>query len=99
MIDGTNEQMHSSENYAFNEVNALLQSLNITKSDRLDVKTPELRYFAALFAERAYHLVPECEVDKHKRSKLYRVPSEGYQMLVDQGFQGHASVVHSFIDA
>ncbi|MCV5409191.1 hypothetical protein OFN21_25170, partial [Escherichia coli] len=54
---------------------------------------------AALFAEMSYHLVPEWEVDKHKRAKLYRVPSEGYQILVDQGIRGSENVFEAFIDA
>lgn len=99
MIDGTNERQDSWEDYAFNEVNALIHSLNITQSNPLNVEAPKLRYLAALFAEMAYHLVPEWEVDKRKRAKIYRVPSEGYQLLVDQGLRGYANVVQSFIDA
>lgn len=91
--------MNRWEDYAFNEVHALIQALNITQNNLINVNAPELRYLAALFAEMAYHLVPEWEVDKHKRAKLYRVPSEGYQMLIDQGIRGSANVVEAFTDA
>lgn len=99
MTDGTNEQKHRWEDYAFNEVHALIRTMKINQGNFPDVKAPELRYLAALFAEMAYHMVPEWEVDKHKRAKLYRVPSKGYQMLVDQGVRGVEHIFQSFIDA
>lgn len=91
--------MNRWEDYAFNEVHALIRALNIPQNNPININAPELRYLAALFAEIAYYMVPEWEVDKHKRAKLYRVPSEGYQMLVDQGIRGSDNVVEAFIDA
>ena len=91
--------MNRWEDFAFNEIHTLIRALNITQNSPLNVNAPELRYLAALFAEMSYHLVPEWEVDKHKRAKLYRVPSEGYQILVDQGIRGSENVFEAFIDA
>lgn len=99
MTDNTDDKNDKWEDYAFNEVHSLIRSLNITQSHPLDVNAKELRYLAALFAEMSYHLLPDWEVDKRKRAKLYRIPSSGYQTLVDKGIRGAANVLQAFSEA
>lgn len=90
---------NNGRDYAFNEVHALLNSLNPATFDSLDPTAPEFRYLSALFAEIAYHSIPEWEIDKRKRAKIYKIPSSGYQDLIARGIWGNDNVTEAFISA
>lgn len=71
--------------YAFNEIHRLLSSLNLGLHEPINPYAPVFRYISALFAEMAYHHIPEWEVDKRKRAQIARVPSSAYQSMVGSG--------------
>jgi len=98
-VSAQKDNVSGSRNYAFNEVPALLNSLNINHTNSIDLTAPVFRYICALFAEIAYHSIPEWEVDKRKRAKLNRIPSTGYQDLIDRGIWNNNNVTQAFANA
>lgn len=93
------DNANSSRDYAFNEVHALLNLINVNQLNSIDPTDPVFRYLCALFAEIAYYSIPEWEIDKRKRAKLNRIPSKGYKSLIDRGIFNNDNVAQAFASA
>lgn len=65
--------------YAIDEVRALLGRADLAEG----AGDPVVRYLCALFAELAYHHIPEWEIDDKHRAKV--IPCEAYRTLRARG--------------
>jgi hypothetical protein len=65
--------------YAIEELRDLLQSAELAEG----VRDLRLRYVCALFAELAYHHIPQWEIEDQQRAKV--IPCEAYQTLHGRG--------------
>ena len=65
--------------FAIQEVHSLVSGL----PEKIDDRSPEVRYLCSLFAELAYYHVPQWEIDDKKRAKL--IPCEAYKAIVATG--------------
>lgn len=76
--------------YAIEEVQDILHRIDTDMSMSQKEQRDKLNYICAMFAELAYHHVPEAEIGSNKRAKL--ISSEAYKQIIKREMASSADI-------